>query len=62
MKSWIELFRATAIIEMDGWTHVCWMCVRLFLYVIFCFLYWGFLFWGKVVDILGCDGILIFEI
>jgi len=54
MKSWIELFRATAIIEMDGWTHVCWMCVRLF--------YMLFLFLGKVVDILGCDGILIFEI
>ena len=49
-----ELFRATAIIEMDGWTHVCWMCVRLF--------YMLFLFLGKVVDILGCDGILIFEI
>ena len=54
MKSWIELFRATAIIEMDGWTHVCWMCVLLF--------YMLFLFLGKVVDILGCDGILIFEI
>ena len=39
---------------MYSWTHVCWMCVRLF--------YMLFLFVGKVVDISCRDGILISEI
>ena len=37
-------------------------CAFGFFIYYFVFLYGGFLFFGKVVDILGCDGILIFEI
>lgn len=61
MKNWIEFFRATAIVKwMAGRMSV--GCAFGFFIYYFVFLYGGFLFLGKVVDILGCDGILIFEI
>ena len=48
---------------MDGWTHVCWMCVRFF--YIWNFMLLDFMFWiwdlEKVVDISCRDGILIPE-
>lgn len=42
---------------MYSWTHVCWMCVRLFYVFIF-----GIFVWKKMVDISCHDGILIFII
>ena len=51
---------------MYSWTHVCWMCVRLF-YILFLFFMLGIFVLGifvleKVVDISYQDGILIFKI
>lgn len=46
---------------MYSWTHVCWMCVRLF-YILFLFFMLGIFVWKKMVDISCRDGILIFGI
>ena len=46
---------------MYSWTHVCWMCVRLF-YILFLFFMLGIFVLEKVVDISYQEGILIFKI
>ena len=46
---------------MYSWTHVCWMCVRLF-YIFFFFFMLGLFGLEKVVAISYQDDILIFKI